>query len=98
LECSRQPEVLWAQRSEKIYLTISLPDAKDVVLKTDAKGLFTFSAVAHGEPFSFTLELFDSVLPEVSNCWLLSWISIWAQFQQMSNEIRCLSLELLADA
>jgi len=71
LECSRQPEVLWAQRSEKIYLTISLPDAKDVVLKTDAKGLFTFSAVAHGEPFSFTLELFGSVLPEVSNCWLM---------------------------
>ncbi|KAG0548322.1 hypothetical protein BDA96_01G156900 [Sorghum bicolor] len=62
----RQPEVLWAQRSEKIYLTISLPDAKDVVLKTDAKGLFTLSAVAHGEPFSFTLELFGSVLPEGS--------------------------------
>ncbi|PUZ37724.1 hypothetical protein GQ55_9G143500 [Panicum hallii var. hallii] len=63
---SRQPEVLWAQRSEKIYLTISLPDAKDVELKTEPKGLFTFSAVAHGEPFSFTLELFDSVLPEGS--------------------------------
>ena len=90
-------------------MTISLPDAKDVVLKTDAKGLFTLSAVAHGEPFSFTLELFGSVLPEVSNCclmlffkksncWLMSWISIRAQFQQMSNEIRCLSLELLAAA
>ncbi|CAL4918184.1 unnamed protein product [Urochloa decumbens] len=63
---SRQPEVLWAQRSEKIYLTISLPDAKDVALKTEPNGHFTFSAVAHGEPFSFTLELFDSVLPEGS--------------------------------
>ncbi|KAK3146568.1 hypothetical protein QOZ80_3BG0268160 [Eleusine coracana subsp. coracana] len=61
---SRQPEVLWAQRSEKIYLTISLPDAKDVVLKTEPHGLFTFSAVANGEPFSFSLELFDSILPE----------------------------------
>ncbi|WVZ82887.1 hypothetical protein U9M48_030095 [Paspalum notatum var. saurae] len=63
---SRQPEVLWAQRSEKIYLTISLPDAKEIVLKTEPKGLVTFSAVANGEPFSFTLELFDSVLPEGS--------------------------------
>lgn len=62
----RQPEVLWAQRSEKIFLTISLPDAKDVVLKTDPKGLFNFSAVVHGEPFSFTLELFDSILSEGS--------------------------------
>lgn len=63
---SRQPEVLWAQRSEKIYLTISLPDAKDIVLKSEPKGLVTFSAVANGEPFSFTLELFDSILPEGS--------------------------------
>ncbi|KAL6893585.1 hypothetical protein ACP4OV_007683 [Aristida adscensionis] len=63
---SRQPELLWAQRSEKIYLTISLPDAKDVVLKTEPQGLFTFSAVANGEPFSFTLELFGSILPEGS--------------------------------
>ncbi|BAS85548.1 Os03g0655300 [Oryza sativa Japonica Group] len=66
MACSRQPEVLWAQRSEKIYLTISLPDAKDVVLKTEPQGLFSFLAVANGEPFSFTLELFDSVLPEGS--------------------------------
>ncbi|KAJ1294334.1 hypothetical protein BS78_01G138900 [Paspalum vaginatum] len=63
---SRQPEVLWAQRSEKIYLTISLTDAKDIVLKTEPKGIVTFSAVTNGEPFSFTLELFDSVLPEGS--------------------------------
>ncbi|TVU45850.1 hypothetical protein EJB05_05354 [Eragrostis curvula] len=63
---NRQPEVLWAQRSEKIYLTVSLPDAKDVVLKTEPQGLFTFSAVAHGKPFSFSLELFDSILPEGS--------------------------------
>jgi len=86
LACSRQPEVLWAQRSEKIYLTISLPDAKDVELKTEPKGLVTFSAVAHGEPFSFTLELFDSILPEVGTCWLLFWISIWAPCQQTSCE------------
>ncbi|GAU27938.1 hypothetical protein TSUD_146520 [Trifolium subterraneum] len=26
----RHPEVLWAQRSDKVYLTVSLPDAKDV--------------------------------------------------------------------
>lgn len=80
MACSRQPEVLWAQRSEKIYLTISLPDAKDVVLKTEPQGLFSFSAVANGEPFSFTLELFDSVLPEVSRsiCGFQFWIEIWA--------------------
>uniref|UniRef100_A0A453GZH3 Co-chaperone protein p23 n=1 Tax=Aegilops tauschii subsp. strangulata TaxID=200361 RepID=A0A453GZH3_AEGTS len=64
--CSRQPEVLWAQRSEKVYLTISVPDAEDVVIKTEPQGIFSFSAVAHGESFSLNLELFDSVLPEGS--------------------------------
>ncbi|KAF7044538.1 hypothetical protein CFC21_053753 [Triticum aestivum] len=63
---SRQPEVLWAQRAEKVYLTISVPDAEDVVIKTEPQGIFSFSAVAHGESFSLALELFDSVLPEGS--------------------------------
>lgn len=47
---SRQPEVLWAQRSDKIYLTVSLPDARDVSVQSQPQGLFQFSAVgAQGE-------------------------------------------------
>ena len=68
---SRQPEVLWAQRAEKVYLTISVPDAEDVVIKTEPQGIFSFSAVAHGESFSLALELFDSVLPEVAEVLLV---------------------------
>ncbi|KAF3618893.1 hypothetical protein FXO37_33978 [Capsicum annuum] len=64
--CSRQPEVLWAQRSEKVYLTISLPDAKDVSLKCEPDGVFNFSAVGvNGDSFSVTLQLFGSISPEV---------------------------------
>ncbi|EHA8587227.1 co-chaperone protein p23-2 [Cocos nucifera] len=63
----RQPEVLWAQRSDKIYLTVSLPDATDVSVKSEPEGLFSFSAVgAQGEPFSFTLKLYDTISPEGS--------------------------------
>lgn len=63
---SRQPEVLWAQRSDKIYLTVSLPDAKDVSVKCTPEGLFSFSATgAQGEPFSLSLELFDTIILEV---------------------------------
>ncbi|XP_020275273.1 uncharacterized protein At3g03773 [Asparagus officinalis] len=62
---SKHPEVLWAQRSEKLYLTISLPDAKDVSAKSESEGLFNFSATgAHGEPFTFSLELYGSIVPE----------------------------------
>lgn len=63
---SRQPEVLWAQRSDKIYLTVSLPDARDVSVQSQPQGVFQFSAVgAQGELFDFSLELYDTVVPEV---------------------------------
>ncbi|XP_073016881.1 co-chaperone protein p23-2 [Primulina huaijiensis] len=62
---SRQPEVLWAQRSDKIYLTVSLPDAKDVSVKCEPEGVFTFSAVGvNGEPFLATLRLFENINPQ----------------------------------
>ncbi|XP_031384028.1 co-chaperone protein p23-2 isoform X2 [Punica granatum] len=62
---SRHPEVLWAQRSDKVYLTIALPDAKDVSVKCEQRGFFSFSATsAQGESFDFSLELFGSILPE----------------------------------
>ncbi|CAI9117271.1 OLC1v1018628C2 [Oldenlandia corymbosa var. corymbosa] len=62
---SKQPEVLWAQRSDKIYLTIALPDAKDVSVKCEVDGRFSFSAVGvDGQPFSFTLQLYSNIIPE----------------------------------
>ncbi|KAH9728576.1 Co-chaperone protein p23-2 [Citrus sinensis] len=61
----RHPEVLWAQRSDKVYLTISLPDAKDISVKCEPQGIFGFSAVGvQGELFDFSLELFGKTLPE----------------------------------
>ncbi|KAL1314299.1 hypothetical protein HN51_041090 [Arachis hypogaea] len=62
---SHHPEVLWAQRSDKVYLTVALPDAKDVSVKCEPHGLFTFSASgAQGESYSFTLELYGPIAPE----------------------------------
>ncbi|XP_059428816.1 co-chaperone protein p23-2 [Corylus avellana] len=62
---SRHPEVLWAQRSDKVYLTIALPDAKDVSVKCEPQGLFSFSAQGvQGESFDFSLELYGPIVPE----------------------------------
>lgn len=64
---SRHPEVLWAQRSDKVYLTIALPDAKDISVKCEPQGSFSFSAVGvQGEKFDFSLQLYGNILPEVS--------------------------------
>ncbi|KAL7197950.1 hypothetical protein ACSBR2_020468 [Camellia fascicularis] len=62
---SRHPEVLWAQRSDKVYLTIALPDAKNVSLKCEPQGLFSFSAKGvQGESFDFSLELYGKIVPQ----------------------------------
>ncbi|CAF2051874.1 unnamed protein product [Brassica napus] len=63
--CSHNPEVLWAQRSDKVYLTVALPDAKDISVKCEPQGLFTFSALGTlGKLFEFSLELYGKVVPE----------------------------------
>lgn len=66
---SRPPEILWAQRSDKIYLTVALPDAKDILVKCEPEGLFKFSASGpQGEKYECMLELFGAILPEVCFC------------------------------
>ncbi|XP_038724709.1 co-chaperone protein p23-2-like isoform X2 [Tripterygium wilfordii] len=65
LNIGRHPEVLWAQRADKVYLTVALPDAKDVSVKCEPQGLFSFSAVGvQGESFHFSLELYGKLKPE----------------------------------
>nr|CAD1817333.1 unnamed protein product [Ananas comosus var. bracteatus] len=58
---SRHPTLKWAQRSDKLYLTIDLPDAKDVKLNLEPEGKFTFSATKDGAPYELDIELFDKV-------------------------------------
>ncbi|WOK99132.1 co-chaperone protein p23-1 isoform X1 [Canna indica] len=58
---SRHPTVKWAQRSDKIYLTFELPDAKDVKINLDPEGKFSFYATKDGFPYEVSLELFDRI-------------------------------------
>lgn len=60
---SRHPTMKWAQRLDKLYITIDLPDAKDVKLKLEPDGKFLFSATSGAEniPYELDIELFDKV-------------------------------------
>lgn len=62
---SRHPIVKWAQRSDKIFVTVDLPDAKDVKLNLEPDGRFLFSAKKDEIPYQVDLELFDKVNAEV---------------------------------
>ncbi|KAK6120210.1 hypothetical protein DH2020_046116 [Rehmannia glutinosa] len=54
---SRHPEVKWAEREDKIYLTVLLPDAKNPKVNVDPNGTFTFSATAGADNNLYELKL-----------------------------------------
>ncbi|XP_057502170.1 co-chaperone protein p23-1-like [Actinidia eriantha] len=60
---SRHPIVKWAQRPDDLYITIELPDAKDVKLKLEPEGKFFFSATSGADniPYEIDMDLFDKV-------------------------------------
>ncbi|KAK9050406.1 hypothetical protein SSX86_030623 [Deinandra increscens subsp. villosa] len=67
LRCARlrHPEVLWAQRADKVYLTIAVTNAKDMAVKCEPHGSFNFSAIgSKDETFDVSLELYGKILPE----------------------------------
>jgi len=67
---SRHPLTKWAQRSDKVFITIELPDAKDVKLTLQPEGHFNFSATSGPDkiPYEVDFELYDKVNVEVIAC------------------------------
>eukprot|EP00897_Mesotaenium_endlicherianum_P002983 jgi/Mesen1/2712/ME000168S01798 len=65
---SRHPEIVWAQRSESVCLTVELPDAKDPKVSVTPEGKFTYSAAVGSDNQSYEaeLELFGPVDVEKS--------------------------------
>lgn len=65
---SRVPEVKWAQRQDKVFITVQLPDAKNAKVNLEPEGVFSFSASAGAENhlYELKLELFDKVNVEES--------------------------------
>ncbi|GJW93542.1 HSP20-like chaperone [Tanacetum coccineum] len=59
----RHPTLKWAQRADVIFITIDLPDAKDVKLKLEPKGKLYFSARAGADniPYEIDVNLHDKV-------------------------------------
>ena len=68
--CSRHPEVKWAQREDKLYITVLLADAKDAKVNLEPEGTFTFSAAtgAGNQLYELKLDLSDKVNVEVRIC------------------------------
>ncbi|KAK9714486.1 hypothetical protein RND81_06G098000 [Saponaria officinalis] len=54
---SRHPEVKWAERADKVYLTVMLPDAKNAKVNLGPEGTFTFSATEGAENHDYELKL-----------------------------------------
>ncbi|KAI8546135.1 hypothetical protein RHMOL_Rhmol07G0093300 [Rhododendron molle] len=53
----RHPDVKWAQRLDKVYITVLLSDAKHVEVNLEPDGRFTFSAIAGVENHLYGVKL-----------------------------------------
>jgi len=59
---SKTPLVLWAQRADKVYLTINLEDAKDTSIELTAdKLVFSAKAGANDQKYAVTVEFFGEL-------------------------------------
>ncbi|KAL4590783.1 hypothetical protein LXL04_003726 [Taraxacum kok-saghyz] len=58
----RHPTLKWAQRDDLVYITIDLPDAKNVNLKLTQEGKFYFSAISGPDstPYEIDINLYDN--------------------------------------
>lgn len=67
IKCSRHPEVKWAQRLDKVFITVQLPDSKDSKVNLEPDGVFTFTGSAGSEnhQYELKLELFEKVNVDV---------------------------------
>ncbi|KAJ8749675.1 hypothetical protein K2173_026324 [Erythroxylum novogranatense] len=65
---SRHPEVKWAQRVDKVFITVVLSDSKNAKVNLDPEGVFTFSANAGADNnlYELKFDLFDKVNVEES--------------------------------
>ncbi|KAL8155855.1 hypothetical protein AgCh_001053 [Apium graveolens] len=53
----RHPSVKWAHRSDVLFITVDLPDAKDVKLKLEPEGKFYFSPTSGPEKFMYSIDI-----------------------------------------
>lgn len=69
----------WAQRADKVYITVLLPDAKNPKVNLEPEGVFTFSATAGAENhlYEFKIELNGKVNIEVQ---AISWLNSLNKF------------------
>ncbi|XP_039036776.1 uncharacterized protein Os08g0359500-like isoform X3 [Hibiscus syriacus] len=65
---SRYPEVKWAQRADKVFITVQLSDSKDAKVNLEPEGVFNFSGtVGTGNThYELKLDLYDKVIVEES--------------------------------
>lgn len=60
-----QPMLKWAQRKDKLYLTVDLQDCEDANIKVsnndDGTGQFDFSGTCHGNKYELSTKLYKEV-------------------------------------
>lgn len=70
MENDNHPSLKWAERKDKLYITIELNDVKDPVIELTEDNRLKFTGVSGGKTYSFDYELYADVNKEESK-WTL---------------------------
>eukprot|EP00744_Colponema_vietnamica_P003165 GILI01004886.1.p1 GENE.GILI01004886.1~~GILI01004886.1.p1 ORF type:complete len:168 (+),score=57.78 GILI01004886.1:76-579(+) len=60
------PQVLWAQRRDRLFLTVNVPDAQDPQVSLSPEGKLTFHAKSGSKEYDLTLNLMGEIVVEES--------------------------------
>jgi len=56
------PPLKWAQRRDKVYITLEIIDVEKTEISLTDEGKLCFSAESHGQKYGFDMELFKGVI------------------------------------
>lgn len=78
------PNIKWAERKDKIFVTIELNEVKDPKIDITEDNHLTFTGVAEGKTYSIDLELFGEVVKSESK-WTLDTRNIFLDIKKKTK-------------
>jgi len=81
MENDNHPSIKWAERKDKLYITVELNDVKDPKIELGSDNRLKFSGVSGDKTYSFDYELFGDVNKEESK-WTLDTRNIFLHIKK----------------
>lgn len=84
MEATNNPNIKWAERKDKLFVTIQLTEVKDTKIDITDDNRLIFSGVSDGKTFKLDLELYGEVIKSESK-WTLDTRNIFINIKKKTK-------------